>query len=32
MLDVTEVYRPDARDFELRPFQDRVLELVRLFV
>jgi len=31
MLDVTEVYRPDARDFELRPFQDRVLELVRLF-
>ncbi len=31
MLDVTEVYRPDARDFELGPFQDRVLELVRLF-
>lgn len=31
MLDVTEVYRIDPRDFELRPFQDRVLELVRLF-
>jgi len=31
MLDVTEVYRIDLRDFELRPFQDRVLELVRLF-
>ena len=31
MLDVTEVYRVDPRDFELRPFQDRVLELVRLF-
>jgi len=31
MLDVTEVYRVDLRDFEPRPFQDRVLELVRLF-
>jgi hypothetical protein len=31
MLDVTEIYRPDTRDFELQPFQDRVLELVRLF-
>jgi hypothetical protein len=31
MLDVTEVYRIDPHDFEPRPFQDRVLELVRLF-
>lgn len=31
MLDVTEVYRPDADDFDLRPFEDRVLELVGLF-
>ena len=31
MSDLTEVYRPDARDFELGPYQDRVLELVRLF-
>jgi len=31
VLDITEVYRPDPDVFELRPFQDRVLELVRLF-
>jgi len=31
MLTVTDVYRPRVDDFELRPFQDRVLELVRLF-
>ena len=28
---VEEVYCPDVRVFELRPFEDRVLELVRLF-
>lgn len=28
---VEEVYIPDVRVFELRPFEDRVLELVRLF-
>ncbi len=31
MLTVTDVYRPQEDNFELRPFQDRVLELVRLF-
>lgn len=31
MQEVTEVYRPDTRDFELRPFLDRVLEIVGLF-
>lgn len=31
MLDITEVYRPDAATFDLRPFEDRVLELVGLF-
>lgn len=31
MLTVTDVYRPQVDNFELRPFQDAVLELVRLF-
>lgn len=31
MRDVTEVYRPDAATFDLRQFEDRVLELVGLF-
>ncbi len=31
MLDVMEIYCPDVGAFEVRPFQDRVLELVRLF-
>lgn len=28
---IEEVYRPDPLTFELHPFEDRVLELVRLF-
>jgi len=31
MLTVADVYRPEPHDFELRPFEDRVIELVRLF-
>lgn len=31
MLTATDVYRPRPEDFELQPFQDRVLEVVRLF-
>jgi hypothetical protein len=31
MLAIEEVYVPNLLTFELRPFQDRVLELVRLF-
>jgi len=31
MLTAIDVYRPHPEDFELQPFQDRVLEVVRLF-